>query len=212
MSFRIKYIIKNKQNMKHIMTFESYSSVNEEFLGIDLDFIYNKLKGALSSWRDRRTKSAAEKIAKLMDDKKDDPKFKEALENVKKAAANLSQEDKEKIANFSKGEIPEGAPVTESSINENTESVINKFLKIFGLSTGAFGLFSAIFTLLKITGAIAGSAVFGIHIGTAIAIFAGLMAAGGILGAIGAVRSNNDSQKQKSEDAFKRAKDAYGMK
>jgi len=191
------------------MTFENYSSVNEEFLG--LDKIYNKLKGALSAWKDRRTKAAAEKIAKLMDDKKDDPKFKEALENVKKAAANLSEEDKNKIAEYSKGEIPEGVPVTES-INENTESVINKFLKIFGLSTGAFGLFSAIFTLLKITGAIAGSTVFGIHIGTAIAIFAGLMAAGGILGAIGAVRSNNDSQKEKSEEAFKRAKDAYGMK
>lgn len=192
--------------MKHIMTFESYSSVNEEFLG--LDKIYNKLKGALSAWKDRRTKAAAEKIAKLMDDKKDDPKFKEALENVKKAAANLSEEDKKKISEFSQGDIPQ---VAETPIKESSDSWINGFLKITGLSTGAFGLFSSIFTLLKITGAIAGSTVFGMYIGTALLVFVGLMAAGGILGTIGAVRSDNDSQKQRSEEAMARLNKSRGI-
>ena len=189
--------------MKHIMTFESYSSVNEEFLG--LDKIYNKLKGALSAWKDRRTKAAAEKIAKLMDDKKDDPKFKEALENVKKAADNLSEEDKNKISEFSQGEIPQ---VAETPIKESSDSWINSFLKITGLSTGAFGLFSSIFTLLKITGAIAGSTVFGMYIGTALLVFVGLMAAGGIIGVVGAVRSENDSAEERSRAAGERLKNS----
>jgi hypothetical protein len=189
--------------MKYLKTFESYSSVNEEFLG--LDKIYNKLKGALSAWKDRRTKATAEKIAKLMDDKKDDPKFKEALENVKKAAANLSEEDKNKISKFSQGEIPE---VVETPIKESSDSWINSFLKITGLSTGAFGLFSSIFTLLKITGAIAGSTVFGMYIGTALLVFVGLMAAGGIIGVVGAVRSENDSAEERSRAAGERLKNS----
>jgi len=189
--------------MKYLKTFESYSSVNEEFLG--LDKIYNKLKGALSAWKDRRTKATAEKIAKLMDDKKDDPKFKEALENVKKAAANLSEEDKNKISKFSQGEIPE---VVETPIKESSDSWINSFLKITGLSTGAFGLFSSIFTLLKITGVIAGSTVFGMYIGTALLVFVGLMAAGGIIGVVGAVRSENDSAEERSRAAGERLKNS----
>jgi len=189
--------------MKYLKTFESYSSVNEEFLG--LDKIYNKLKGALSAWKDRRTKAAAEKIAKLMDDKKDDPKFKEALENVKKAAANLSEEDKNKISKFAQGDIPE---VAETPIKESSDSWINSFLKITGLSTGAFGLFSSIFSLLKITGAIAGSTVFGMYIGTALLVFVGLMAAGGIIGVVGAVRSDNDSAEERSRAAGERLKNS----
>ena len=194
--------------MKHIMTFESYS-VNEEFLLIDK--IYNKLKGALSSWQDKRTKATAEKIAKLMEDKKDDPKFKEALENVKKAAANLSSDDKQKIAELSKGKIPE-LSISESLIKENTNSLINRILKALGLTSGAFGLFGAVLTLLKMTGAIAGTTVFGMYLSTALLVFVGLMAAGGVISTIGAVRAEGEEGKERSKAAGERARLHYGMK
>jgi hypothetical protein len=40
--------MKNKNNMKYIKTFESYSSVNEEFLGLD----FSKMKQAVLSVKD----------------------------------------------------------------------------------------------------------------------------------------------------------------
>lgn len=192
--------------MKHIMTFENYSSVNEEFL--DLGKIYNKLKDKLSAWKDQRTKAAAEKMNAAIDKVKDKPEFKEALGKFKTEFSKLGNEDQAKIAEFSTGEVP---VVKEAEVSESISDVIDKALKILGLSTGAFGLIMAVFTLLKITGAIAGALVFGMPIATAIGVFAGLMALGGIVSGVGFVRAGAKEDKIKGDEAMARYNKSRGM-
>ena len=192
--------------MKHIKTFESFSSVNEEFLG--LDRIWDKAKNAISAWTDRKKKEAAEGLLKAIDAKKDDPEMQKALNDLKSAAQNITPEDKEIIASFAEGDvpnIPEGPEDVEVKelvdslknhkfIRESIQMILEeeglaaKIAKYFGLSTGCISLITLIITVIKI--AIAGSGypvwLFGLSLGTLGGILMGVTFLSGIIGGVGA--------------------------
>jgi F0F1-type ATP synthase assembly protein I len=73
-----------------------------------------------------------------------------------------------------------------------------------GLSTAAFGFVSAMITLLKITGAVAGTTFLGVYIGTAIGICAGILAVGGVIAAIGHTRQQAIADRERSEEVGNR--------
>ena len=200
--------------MKHIKTFESFSSVNEEFLG--LDRLWDKAKGAVSAWADRKKKEAAEGLLKAIDAKKDDPEMQKALADLRAAAQNITPEDREIIASLAEGnipDVPEGPEdaelkeVVESLkskklINESIEMILEeeglaaKIVKYFGMSTACISLITLIITVIKI--AIAGSGypvwLFGLSLGTIGGI---LMGATFLLGMIGGVGAAFDEEERR---------------
>jgi hypothetical protein len=196
--------------MKYVKTFESfnYESTNEGWLWGEGN-IWKKAKDAFVNWKNEKLKSVADKLAKAIDEKKDDPEMQEALENVKREAEKLPAEDKQKIAEFAKGEIPE-VEVSESLLLEGDTPMLNKILMRIGLSTAAFGFVSAMITLLKITGAVAGATMFGVFIGTAIGICAGILAIGGVIAAIGHTRQQAIVDREKSKEAMDKIRKHYG--
>jgi hypothetical protein len=200
--------------MKHIKTFESFSSVNEEFLG--LDRLWDKAKGAVSAWADRKKKEAAEGLLKAIDDKKDDPEMQKALADLKVAAQNITPEDKDIIASFAEGDIPnipegpEDAEVKElveslksqKLMRESIQMILEeeglaaKIVKYFGLSTGCISLITLIITVIKI--AIAGSGypvwLFGLSLGTLGGILMGATFLLGMIGGVGAAFDEEESR------------------
>lgn len=192
--------------MKHIKTFESFSPVNEEFLG--LDRLWDKAKSAVSAWADRRKRAAAEGLLNAIDAKKNDPEMQQALADIKSAAAKLSPEDKEVIASFSKGnipEVPEGPEDAEIKeiveslksqklIRESIQMILEeeglaaKIVKYLGLSTASLSLVTLLITVIKI--AIAGSGypvwIAGLTLGTIAGILMGTTFIAGLIGGIGA--------------------------
>lgn len=211
-----KKLIYNKKyvkSMKYVKTFENfnYDETNEGLLWGEGN-IWKKAKEAFVNWKNRKFQEVADKLSKTIEEKKDDPQMQEAIAKVQEAAKNLSTEDKAKLVEFAKGEIPEGEAVSEALLLEGDTPVINKILKVLGLSTGAFGLVSAVITMLKLTGAIAGSTVFGVFLGPAIAICAGIMVIGGIISTVGFVRTGAVEDEKRSKEAAERIKKHYGIK
>ena len=198
--------------MKYVKTFESfnYETTNEGLLWGEGN-IWKKAKDAFVNWKNKKLQSIGDKLAKAIDDKKDDPQMQEALENIKKESEKLPEKDKQKIAEFSKGEIPE-VEVSESLLLEGDTPMLNKILLRIGLSVAAFGFVSALITLLKITGAIVGSTFFGVYIGTAIAIAAGILAVGGVISYIGHSRQQTIEDRERSKEADDRVRKHYGLK
>jgi hypothetical protein len=198
--------------MKYVKTFESfnYESTNEGWLWGEGN-IWKKAKDAFVNWKNEKLKAVADKLAKAIDEKKDDPEMQEVLEKIKIEAEKLPAEDKQKIAEFSKGEIPE-VEVSESLLLEGDTPMINKILMRIGLSTAAFGFVSLMITLFKLTGAIAGSTFLGVYIGIAVGICAGILAIGGIITTIGHTRQQAISDREKSKEADERIRKHYGMK
>jgi hypothetical protein len=200
--------------MKHIKTFESFSPVNEEFLG--LDRLWDKAKGAVSAWADRRKKAAAEGLLQAIDAKKDDPEMQRALADIKAEAARLSPEDKEIIASFAEGNIPEVPEGPEDAeVKEVVESLKNKKLikesiqmileeeglaakivKYLGMSTASLSLVSLFIVVIKI--AIAGSGypvwIAGLSLGTLGAILMGTTFVAGLIGGLGSAFDEEDNR------------------
>lgn len=203
--------------MKHIKTFESFSPVNEEFLG--LDRLWDKAKGAVSAWADRRKKAAAEGLLQAIDAKKDDPEMQKALADIKVEAAKLSPEDKEVIASFAEGnipEVPEGPEDAEIKeiveslkskklIRESIQMILEeeglgaKIVKYLGLSTASLSLVTLLITVIKI--AIAGSGypvwIAGLTLGTIAGILMGTTFIAGLIGGIGAAFEDEDNLKRR---------------
>jgi hypothetical protein len=198
--------------MRYVKTFESfnYDSTNEGLLWGEGN-IWKKAKDAFLNWKNNRLKAAAEKITKAIEEKKDDPRMQEALENVKREAEKLPAEDKQKIAEFAKGQIPEDE-VSESLLLEGDTPMLNKILMVLGLTTAAFGFISTLITMLKITGALAGSTMFGMFIGTAIGVCIGILAVGGVIAYIGQSRQDDITDREKAKAAEERIRNHYGMK
>jgi hypothetical protein len=200
--------------MKHIKTFESFSPVNEEFLG--LDRLWDKAKGAVSAWADRRKKVAAEGLLQAIDAKKEDPEMQKALADIKVAAARLSPEDQEIIASFAEGNIPEVPEGPEDAeVKEVVESLKNKKLikesiqmileeeglaakivKYLGMSTASLSLVSLFIVVIKI--AIAGSGypvwIAGLSLGTLGAILMGTTFVAGLIGGLGSAFDEEDNK------------------
>jgi hypothetical protein len=203
--------------MKHIKKFENFSPVNEEFLG--LDRLWDKAKGAVSAWADRRKKAAAEGLLQAIDSKKEDPEMQKALAGIKAEAARLSPEDKEVIASFAEGNIPEVPEGPEDAeVREVVESLKNrklikesiqmileeeglaaKIVKYLGLSTACLSLVSLIIVVIKI--AIAGSGwpiwIGGLTLGTLGAILMGSTFIAGLIGGVGAAFEEEDDLKRR---------------
>jgi hypothetical protein len=168
--------------MRYLKTFESFSPINEEFLG--LDNLYNKVKSYFTNWKDEKQKKAAEFLAKAIEDNKDNPEMKKALQDLKAAAGNLAPDDKAKIQSMANDgivpNVPEtkddaelkselkGGNVSESLILEEESELVGKIIKYFGLTTGAVSLVTLLITVAKI--ALAGSGyptwLFGLSLGT----------------------------------------------
>lgn len=200
--------------MKHIKTFESFSPVNEEFLG--LDRLWDKAKDAVSAWADRRKKAAAEGLLQAIDAKKDDPEMQRALADIKAASARLSPEDQEIIASFAEGNIPEVPEGPEDAeVKEVVESLKNKKLikesiqmileeeglaakivKYLGMSTASLSLVSLFIVVIKI--AIAGSGypvwIAGLSLGTLGAILMGTTFVAGLIGGLGSAFDEEDNK------------------
>jgi len=198
--------------MKHIKTFESFSPVNEEFLG--LDRLWDKAKDAVSAWADRRKKAAAEGLLQVIDSKKEDPEMQKALADMKAAAARLSPEDKETIASFAEGNIPEVPEGPEDvEIKEIAESLRSKKLiresiqiileeeglaakiaKYLGLSVASISFVTCIISVIKM--AIIGhgyTVIFaGLTLGTIVGILMGATFLAAIIGGIGYANDMED--------------------
>ena len=157
--------------MRYIKTYESFST-NEEFLG----GLWNKISSAFANWKNEKLKNAGEKLAKAIEEKKDNPEMAKALADLKVAYANLPQEDKAKIESFKdeknipvETEAPvEGEEVMAESLILEEEGLALKILGWLGLSAGAISFVTLIVTVVQI--AIAGSgyptSLFGLQLGT----------------------------------------------
>lgn len=198
--------------MKYVKTFENfnYDQTNEGWLWGEGN-IWKKAKDAFVNWKNKKLKDVADKLAKAIDEKKDDPKMQEALAKIKESSENLTEQDKKKIEEFSKGEIPE-VEVSESLLLEGDTPLVNKILMRLGLSTAAFGLISWLIIALKLTGALAGSTFFGIYIGTAVALAAGLLIIGGVITTIGHTRQQDIVDRERGKEAAERIRKHYGTK
>jgi hypothetical protein len=133
--------MKNKNNMKYIKTFESYSSVNEEFLGLD----FSKMKQAVLSVKDAFEKdifpSLSEEDKKALISKAEEFSKKYG---VKGEEDMLSKLQSEVSKNSSKIE-----EISESMLNEGWDDVkaafkggLNKFKNIVSKLVGIFGIAS----------------------------------------------------------------------
>ena len=157
--------------MRYIKTYESFST-NEEFLG----GLWNKISSAFANWKNEKMKNAGEKLAKAIEEKKDQPEMAKALADLKAAYANLPQEDKAKIESFKdeknipvETEAPvEGEEVMAESLLLEEEGLAMKIIGWLGLSASAISFVTLIVTVVQI--AIAGSGfpltLFGLSLGT----------------------------------------------
>jgi len=155
--------------MRYLKTYESFST-NEEFLG----GLWNKISSAFANWKNEKLKNAGEKLAKAIEEKKDDPEMAKALADLKVAYASLPQEDKAKIESFKdEKNIPVSTEVEEEVMAESLlileeEGLAMKILGWLGLSAGAASFVTLIVTVIQI--AIAGSgyptSLFGLSLGT----------------------------------------------
>ena len=157
--------------MRYIKTYESFST-NEEFLG----GLWNKISSAFANWKNEKMKNAGEKLAKAIEEKKDQPEMAKALADLKAAYANLPQEDKAKIESFKdeknipvETEAPvEGEEVMAESLLLEEEGLAMKIIGWLGLSASAISFVTLIVTVVQI--AIAGSGfpltIFGLSLGT----------------------------------------------
>jgi hypothetical protein len=152
--------------MRYLKTYESYST-NEEFLG----GLWNKVSSAFANWKDEKLKKAGEKLAKSIEEKKDEPEMAKALADLKAAYANLPQEDKEKIESFKNEEnIPVEAndEVMAESLILEEEGLAMKILGWLGLSGAAVSFVTLIITVIQIAmaGSGYGTSLFGLQLGT----------------------------------------------
>lgn len=157
--------------MRYLKTYESFST-NEEFLG----GLWNKISSAFANWKNEKMKNAGEKLAKAIEEKKDQPEMAKALADLKAAYANLPQEDKAKIESFKdeknipvETEAPvEGEEVMAESLLLEEEGLAMKIIGWLGLSASAISFVTLIVTVVQI--AIAGSGfpltIFGLSLGT----------------------------------------------
>ena len=157
--------------MRYLKTYESFST-NEEFLG----GLWNKISSAFANWKNEKLKNAGEKLAKAIEEKKDQPEMAKALADLKAAYANLPQEDKAKIESFKdeknipvETEAPvEGEEVMAESLLLEEEGLAMKIIGWLGLSASAISFVTLIVTVVQI--AIAGSGfpltIFGLSLGT----------------------------------------------
>ena len=152
--------------MKYVKTFENftYEPVNEEFLGKAIEKAKN--------WIANKFEAFAEKH----------PEVKEAFKKVKEAARNLSEEDREKIANTDPEEV---APALESLMNEEdgmvNEGLVQKIIAFLGLGTSGAAFLSAIAACVKAAIG-AGFYTFGLPVGAIVAICMGIFAVTGFIG------------------------------
>ena len=156
--------------MRYLKTYESFST-NEEFLG----GLWNKISSAFANWKNEKLKNAGEKLAKAIEEKKDQPEMAKALADLKSAYASLPQEDKAKIESL---KDEKNIPVhTEASTEEEImaesllleeEGLAMKIIGWLGLSASAISFVTLIVTVVQI--AIAGSGfpltIFGLSLGT----------------------------------------------
>lgn len=152
--------------MRYLKTYESYST-NEEFLG----GLWNKVSSAFANWKDEKLKKAGEKLAKSIEEKKDEPEMAKALADLKAAYANLPQEDKAKIESFKNEEnIPVEAndEVMAESLILEEEGLAMKILGWLGLSGAAVSFVTLIITVIQIAmaGSGYGTSLFGLQLGT----------------------------------------------
>jgi hypothetical protein len=156
--------------MRYLKTYESFST-NEEFLG----GLWNKISSAFANWKNEKLKNAGEKLAKAIEEKKDQPEMAKALADLKAAYANLPQEDKAKIESFKneenipvESEVAEGEEVMAESLILEEEGLAMKILGWLGLSASAISFVTLIVTVIQIS--IAGSgyptSLFGLQLGT----------------------------------------------
>ena len=157
--------------MRYLKTYESFAT-NEEFLGR----LWNKISSAFANWKNEKLKNAGEKLAKAIEEKKDQPEMAKALADLKAAYANLPQEDKAKIESFKdeknipvETEAPvEGEEVMAESLLLEEEGLAMKIIGWLGLSASAISFVTLIVTVVQI--AIAGSGfpltIFGLSLGT----------------------------------------------
>lgn len=139
--------------MEHLKTFENYQPLNEENLIEDLKNLPSKIGKFFKNWKDKEKKKAAQKILKAVQEKKDDPKMKEALNNLKEKMSKLSEEDKNKIMKKLKsGNIPE---IEIDEVSENkvkdfiNKKIIRKVLETFGAGAAFTGIATPLFIMIK---------------------------------------------------------------
>ena len=97
--------------MKYVKTFENftYSPINEEEeifkkIGELFSGLVSKVKAKFQSWRDAKKKAAAEKIATLLEQKKNDPKVIEMTQKIQAEYAKCSDAEKKQLADLQTNE------------------------------------------------------------------------------------------------------------
>lgn len=97
--------------MKYVKTFENftYSPINEEEeifkkIGEFLSGLAAKVKDKFKGWRDAKKKAAAEKIATLLEQKKNDPKVIEMTQKIQAEYAKCSDAEKKQLADLQTNE------------------------------------------------------------------------------------------------------------
>ena len=114
--------------MKYVKTFEnfSYSPINEEEeifkkIGEFFSGVVAKVKDKFKGWRDSKKKAAAEKIATLLEQKKNDPKVIEMTQKIQAEYAKCSDNEKKQLAELQTNEAmidKLGAGLDKAGIDE----------------------------------------------------------------------------------------------
>lgn len=198
--------------MKYLKKYENFT-INEELqdmmyypgsdytkdMGKLYSDLYDRAAASLKAWRDETKRKAAEYLLKSIEVKSNEPEMKRALDNLVAEVSKISGDDKVKIMEFSKGNIPtvegptveEALEMNESNVNEN-KNLVGSIIQGLGLTGGLVGFIGALVTVIKI--AIAGSGwpvwLFGLSLGTLVGIFMGAAVLGGIIAGIGSAMSS----------------------
>jgi len=196
-----------KENMKHLQTFESFVTDASRFEKLD-EGIFGDLKDRVVGWfgkmKDAAMQKTATVIAKQIEQKKNDPAVKRQIAEIQKAYAKLSDADKNQFQSLfgsraaieKTGERLEAAGVEqmmeaiEESVNTgeplNESKLVGKIIQGLGISTSLGSIIiMCIGFITNAGGYITLSFAEGMPAGIFAAIGCAVLLAGGIVSYIG---------------------------
>jgi hypothetical protein len=211
--------------MKYIKTFENFhgnfqneneSDLNEGLLAWAKG-VFGKVMDKFSSWKDKKAKEAAAKLAVVIEERSNEPKIQAKIKEIQTAFKALTDEEKkqylslqnekeanEMAKNLDKAGIKElvkesidaleGMTLNEALLTEGFKEILGKVLKGAGLAAAVITIIymSVVFCTLVGSGYVASWALgAGLAAGHFAVIGCGVIAASGIVSATGSLMAGD---------------------
>lgn len=194
---------------------EESTDLNEGILSW-LKGVFGKVMDKFNSWKNKKAQEAATKLAVVIEEKGNDPKVQAKIKEIQEAFKALSPEEKKQflalqnekdamemakkldeagVKELVKESIDalEGMTLNEAVLNESAKEIIGKILKYTGVAIAVASIIymTIVFCTLVGAGYVAAWAIgAGMSAGAFAVIGCGVIAAGGIVSATGALMSD----------------------